>query len=164
MHVPQGRQALRLGIVQRNGWTNLYLYDLSGKLITPLTTHTTFEVGNVVKIDEAAGVVFYTARDGDNFLKLQLHRVGLDGKGEVRLTDPAFHHTVEQLHAAGAAAGPHGGRRRRRLRHFTRQQVFHRRLPDARHAAGHAHRRCDDGTVGRRAGQERSDEVRRSSA
>ena len=30
---------------ERNGWTNFYLYDLSGKLIAPLTTHTTFEVG-----------------------------------------------------------------------------------------------------------------------
>ena len=58
----------------RNGWSNLYLYDLSGKLIGPLTTHTTFEVGNVLKLDEAAGVLFYTARDGDNYLKMQLHR------------------------------------------------------------------------------------------
>jgi dipeptidyl-peptidase-4 len=78
----------------RNGWANLYLYDLGGKLIRPLTTHTTFEVENVVKIDEAANVLFYAARDGDNFLKLQLHRVGLDGSGGKRLTDPAFHHTI----------------------------------------------------------------------
>jgi dipeptidyl-peptidase 4 len=79
---------------QRNGWDNFYLYDLTGKLVTPLTTNTTFEVGTLIKIDEAAGVVFYTARDGDNFLKFQLHRVGLDGKGDRRLTDPAFHHSV----------------------------------------------------------------------
>ena len=31
---------------ERNGWSNFYLYDLSGKLIAPLTTHTTFEVGS----------------------------------------------------------------------------------------------------------------------
>jgi len=79
---------------QRNGWNNFYLYDLSGKLVAPLTTHTTFEASALVKIDEAKGVLFYTARDGDNPLKLQLHRVGLDGKGDVRLTDPAFHHTI----------------------------------------------------------------------
>ena len=65
----------------------------------------------IVKVDEAAGVVFYTARDGDNHLKLQLHRVGLDGKGDVRLTDPAFNHTV------GSCMTPRAGRRRpRRLR------------------------------------------------
>jgi dipeptidyl-peptidase-4 len=89
----------------RNGWTNLYLYDLSGKLITPLTTHTTFEVGSVVKIDDAANVLFYTARDGDSFLKLQLHRVGLDGKADKRLTDPAFHHTVGSCMTGGSGRG-----------------------------------------------------------
>ena len=93
---------------ERNGFTNLYLYDLNGSLITPLTNHTSFEVTGLVKVDESAGVVFYTARDGDNHLKLQLHRVGLDGKGDVRLTDPAFHHTVGSCVAAAPAGG--GGR------------------------------------------------------
>jgi dipeptidyl-peptidase 4 len=79
---------------QRNGWNNFYLYDLSGRLIVPLTSSTTFETDKLVKVDEKADVLFYTARDGDNPMKLQLHRVGLDGKGERRLTDPAFHHTV----------------------------------------------------------------------
>jgi dipeptidyl-peptidase 4 len=79
---------------QRNGWDNFYLYDLSGKLIAPLTTHTSFEAASLVKVDEAAGLLFYTARDGDNPLKLQLHRVGLDGTEDRRLTDPAFHHTI----------------------------------------------------------------------
>jgi dipeptidyl-peptidase-4 len=79
---------------QRSGWDNFYLYDMNGTLIAPLTTHTTFEVGTVLKVDEQAGVMFYTARDGDNFLKLQLHRVGLDGKDDRRLTDPAYHHSV----------------------------------------------------------------------
>jgi dipeptidyl-peptidase-4 len=91
---------------ERNGWSNFYLYDLSGRLITPLTTHTTFETAALVKVDETAGVMFYTARDGDNPLKLQLHRVGLDGKGDVRLTDPKFHHIV------GGCVATAGGRGR----------------------------------------------------
>ncbi len=91
---------------QRNGWDNFYLYDLAGRLVAPLTTHTTFEVGTLIKVDADAGVVFYTARDGDNFLKVQLHRVGLDGKGERRLTDPAFHHSVG---ACLSGAGPRIG-------------------------------------------------------
>ncbi len=94
---------------ERNGFANLYLYDLNGTLIRPLTTHTTFEVASLVKVDETAGVVFYTARDGDNHLKLQLHRVGLDGKGDVRLTDPAFHHTVGTCIAGAAGGGGRGG-------------------------------------------------------
>ncbi len=79
---------------QRNGWNNFYLYDLSGRLIAPLTSHTTFESYSLVKLDEPRQLLFYMARDGDNPLKLQLHRVGLDGRGDTRLTDPAFHHTI----------------------------------------------------------------------
>ena len=79
---------------ERNGFRNLYLYDVSGKLLNPITSHSSFEVAGLTRVDEAAGVVFYTSRDGDNFMKTQLRRVGLDGKGDVRLTDPAFNHTV----------------------------------------------------------------------
>jgi dipeptidyl-peptidase 4 len=86
----------------RTGWSNFYLYDLSGKLIVPLTSHTTFEADSIVKVDEAAGLLFYTARDGDNFLKMQLHRVGLDGGHDVRLTDPAFHHIVGACGTTGS--------------------------------------------------------------
>jgi dipeptidyl-peptidase-4 len=93
---------------ERNGWRNFYLYDLAGQLITPLTTHTTFEVGGLVKVDEAAGTIFYTARDGDNFLKMQLHRVGLDGKGDARLTDPKFNHTVGGCMPATGGRGAGG--------------------------------------------------------
>lgn len=82
-------------VSERNGWKNFYLYNLSGKLICPLTQHTTFEVENIVRIDETAGVLYYMARSGENHLKLQLHRVNLDGSGERRLTDPKFHHQVD---------------------------------------------------------------------
>ena len=94
---------------ERNGWSNLYLYDLTGKLIAPLTAHTTFEVGSLLKVDEAAGVLFYTARDGDNYMKVQLHRVGLDGSGDVRLTDPAFNHTIAGCMGPGGGGGGRGG-------------------------------------------------------
>jgi len=89
----------------RNGFSNYYLYDLSGKLINPITSNTTFESGAIVKLDEASNVMFYMARDGDNFMKLQLHRVGLDGKGDVRLTDPKFNHAVGACGAPGGAGG-----------------------------------------------------------
>jgi dipeptidyl-peptidase-4 len=52
-------------------------------------------VANVVRVDEEAGLLYYMARDGDNHMKFQLHRVGLDGKGDRRLTDPAFNHAVD---------------------------------------------------------------------
>jgi dipeptidyl-peptidase 4 len=93
---------------ERNGWNNLYLYDIGGKLIAPLTQHTTFEVASLVKVDEPANAIFYMARDGDNYLKLQLHRVRFDGKGDVRMTDPAFHHSVGGCMGGGRAGGPGG--------------------------------------------------------
>ncbi len=79
---------------QRTGWRNFYLYDLSGKLLSVLTSHP-FEVANVVQVNEESGVVFYMARSGDNHMKLQLHRIGMDGKGDRRLTDPAMNHNVD---------------------------------------------------------------------
>jgi dipeptidyl-peptidase 4 len=79
---------------ERTGFKNYYLYDLSGKLHATLTKHP-FEVANIVRVDEKAGMLYYMARSGDNHMKLQLHRVGLDGKGDKRLTDPAFNHSVD---------------------------------------------------------------------
>ena len=78
---------------ERNGFRNLYLYSLSGEQLATFTDHD-FEVGRVVRVDEDAGVLYYTARSGDNHMKMQLHRVGLDGNGDERLTDPSLHHTV----------------------------------------------------------------------
>ena len=89
----------------RNGWTNYYLYDLGGKLLNPITSYTSFEAGSLVKLDEERGVVFLTARDGDNYLKLQLHRVGLDGRGDTRLTDRAFNHSVGNCMARTGGRG-----------------------------------------------------------
>ena len=77
----------------RTGWKNYYLYDLSGKLLATLTNHP-FEVAGIAQVNEETGELFYLARSGDNPLKVQLHRVGLDGKGDTRLTDPALNHTV----------------------------------------------------------------------
>ncbi|MGH7507306.1 MAG: prolyl oligopeptidase family serine peptidase, partial [Longimicrobiales bacterium] len=75
------------------GFANYYLYDVSGELLATLTRHP-FEVGSIVAVDEASHTLWYTARSGDNHMKMQLHRVGLDGEGDRRLTDPAFHHTI----------------------------------------------------------------------
>lgn len=78
---------------ERNGFRNYYLYDLAGKLHATLTQHEA-DVGPILRVDEDQGIMFYMARTGDNHMKMQLHRVGLDGQGDVRLTDPAYHHAV----------------------------------------------------------------------
>lgn len=88
----QPRQFLWLS--ERNGYRNIYLGDISGSPLKPVTQFDSFEVDRVETIDEKRGIVFFTARDGDNPYKVQLHRVNLDGSHEKRLTDPAFSHSV----------------------------------------------------------------------
>jgi len=79
---------------ERNGWKNYYLHDLGGGSPVAVTRNE-FDAGKIVRLDEEAGVLDYMARDGDNPLKHQLHRVRLDGTDDRRLTDPAFHHAVD---------------------------------------------------------------------
>ena len=104
---------------ERNGFKNYYLYDLTGRLITPLTNNQ-FEAASMVRIDEKNNALYYMARDGDNYMKLQLHRVGLDGKNDKRLTDPAFTHSDLAV---------------------ARREVVRRRRGNARSGAGDAPRR-----------------------
>ncbi|HEX6558031.1 MAG TPA: DPP IV N-terminal domain-containing protein [Longimicrobiales bacterium] len=78
---------------ERTGFRNYYLYDLTGRLLATLTRHP-FEVQSIVGVDEKRNVLYYTARSGDNPMKLQLHRVSLNGKGDRRLTDPTLNHTI----------------------------------------------------------------------
>ncbi|MEO8481856.1 MAG: DPP IV N-terminal domain-containing protein [Acidobacteriota bacterium] len=79
---------------ERTGWRNYYVGDADSGAITPITHLTTAEAGSIVRVDETARQLYYMARDGDSFMKWQLHRVGLDGRDDTRLTDPRFTHTV----------------------------------------------------------------------
>ena len=125
---------------ERNGFKNYYLYDFkAGKLITPLTQLSP-KSSAIVRVDETSNALYYMARDGDNYMKFQLHRVGLDGKSDKRLTDPAFTHT----HLAVA-----------------RREAFRGRRRDARPGAGDAPRRRERNGR-RRAREHRPHEVRRA--
>jgi len=84
-----------LWLSERNGFRNIYLGDLSGSPLKPVTNFDSFEVGSVLGIDQKRKLIFFTARDGDNPYKVQLHRVAFDGSGEKRLTDPAFSHSIQ---------------------------------------------------------------------
>jgi dipeptidyl-peptidase 4 len=78
---------------ERNGFNNYYLYNFSGKLINAITNHN-FEVSKILKVDENKGYLYYLARSGDNHMKMQLHRVKLNGSNNVRLTNPTYNHNV----------------------------------------------------------------------
>ncbi len=88
--LPGNKQFLLIS--ERTGFYNIYLYGADGKLARQVTNHP-FEVANIVKTDDKQ--IWYMARDGDTPYRLQLHRVGLDGKGEKRLTDPKLSHRVQ---------------------------------------------------------------------
>jgi len=79
---------------ERNDFRNFYLYDLSGKQLAKLTQHA-FDVVDIVRIDEPAGWLWYTARSGDNHMLVQLHRVKLNGQSDTRLTDRKFTHRTD---------------------------------------------------------------------
>ena len=83
-----------LWATQRNGFKNYLICDLGGDTPVPLTRNE-FDAERIVRVDEASGVVDYLAHDGDNPMKVQLHRVKLDGSSDRRLTNPSYHHTVD---------------------------------------------------------------------
>ncbi|MBS0417886.1 MAG: DPP IV N-terminal domain-containing protein [Proteobacteria bacterium] len=83
-----GREAIWYS--ERDGWGHLYLYDLpSGKLKRQIT-HGDWVVADLVRVDEAARLVYFTAvgrEKGRNPYFRHLYRVSLDG-GEPQLLTP----------------------------------------------------------------------------
>ncbi|HXY01700.1 MAG TPA: DPP IV N-terminal domain-containing protein [Candidatus Limnocylindrales bacterium] len=79
---------------ERSGFRHLYLYGLDGKQQAQLT-HGDWEVSQVKAVDEANGIVYFTATEKST-LEHHLYRVSLDGRGFARLTkedgthDPQF--------------------------------------------------------------------------
>lgn len=88
-----GKPQRFIWVSERNGFDNFYLGDMSGAPLKPITQHP-FEVGQIVRLDEEKGQLFYYARSAPNPYLQQLHRIGLDGKGDRRLTDPTYSHRV----------------------------------------------------------------------
>lgn len=77
---------------ERSGYRHLYLYEVAGKKLAQLTKGD-WEVSEVEAVDEAKGLVYFTATE-KSVLERHLYRVGLDGAGFKRLT------TNEGTHAA----------------------------------------------------------------
>jgi len=77
---------------ERTGFKHLYLYDLSGKLIRPLTQGN-WEVSSFLGVDEKNKAVYFTSAEVSP-LERQLYRIGLDGKNKIRLTQQPGTYTV----------------------------------------------------------------------
>jgi dipeptidyl-peptidase 4 len=85
---------------ERSGYRHLYLYDLSGQQLAQLTRGN-WEVTALNGVDEAAGVVYFTATEASP-LERQLYRVNLNGSGFTRITKESGTHEVRFLPAANA--------------------------------------------------------------
>lgn len=82
---------------ERSGWNQVYLYDLgSGKLIRRVTDGD-WNVQKIVRVDQAARQVYFTANGVDPKLNpyfTQLYRIGFDGTGMTLLTPEDANHSI----------------------------------------------------------------------
>ncbi|MFD2863674.1 S9 family peptidase [Mucilaginibacter antarcticus] len=80
---------------ERDGWAHFYLYDEAGKLKNQITKGS-FHCNEIVKIDEKARVLYFTASGreaGENPYYAHLYRINLDGSGLKLLNPGNFTHS-----------------------------------------------------------------------
>jgi dipeptidyl-peptidase-4 len=81
-----------LWLSERDGWSQIYLYDLDGRLIRKLTGDPR-PVARVVAVDEKGGWIYYTAHGAEGRpYDFHLYRVSLQGGKASRLTDATGQH------------------------------------------------------------------------
>ena len=77
----------------QSGWKMLYLYDLTGKLLNPITNGK-YTVTSVNFVDEKNQVVYFTCRK-DNSARFDFYKVKLNGTGLQRLTFGDYSHQCD---------------------------------------------------------------------
>jgi dipeptidyl-peptidase-4 len=82
---------------ESNGWRHFQLRHLDGRLLNPLSQVAEYPCERIEKIDEEGGYFYYTAYSDENPYNVQLHRVGLDGSGHVRITSAKLNHTSVRI-------------------------------------------------------------------
>lgn len=83
----------------KDGWENLYLYDMNGKLLSQVTNGN-FWGTSILRIDEKARQVYVRARK-ENSARFDLYRVGFDGKGLTRMSFGDYSHDNIYLSPGG---------------------------------------------------------------
>ena len=82
---------------ERDGWAHLYLYDDKGNLKNRITKGP-WHVENVLKVDEKARVIYFTANGmnaDENPYYEHLYRVNVDGTGLKQITKGDYFHQSE---------------------------------------------------------------------
>ena len=90
---------------EKTGWQHYELRNLDGSLLSTLT-HGEYPAASILRVDEdlalpGGGVMYYTAYSGEHPLNVQLHRVNLDGSGDVRLTSEPLNHSAIDISPDG---------------------------------------------------------------
>ena len=76
----------------KSGWNHLYLYDINGKFLNPITVGT-YTVLDVLRVDEREKMVYFTCYK-DNVGCVDFYRVGLNGKNLQRLSFGNYTHHI----------------------------------------------------------------------
>ncbi len=77
---------------ERSGYAQYELRSLDDSAVIPLSEGE-FPVAGIVQLDEDRGDLFYTANASETLINPQLFRVGLDGKGRVRVSPDDRHYS-----------------------------------------------------------------------
>jgi dipeptidyl-peptidase-4 len=76
----------------KSGWNQLYLHDMRGNVINQITNGT-YTVLNVLKVDEAEKVVYFTCYK-DNIGCVDFYKAGLNGENLQRLSFGDYTHQI----------------------------------------------------------------------
>ena len=79
-----------------SGWNQLYLYDMSGQLLHPITNGK-FTVTGIKSIDEKTKTLYFTARGIENTARVDFYSIGLDGNNLRRLSIGNFNYSQVYL-------------------------------------------------------------------
>lgn len=78
------------------GWRHMYLYDINGKLLNPITSGK-FTVVEINQVDEKNKLVYFIGRSRENTARRDFYRVGFDGKNLQRLSFGNFNHSLVEM-------------------------------------------------------------------
>ncbi len=83
----------------KDGWENYYLHNINGQLVNQVTTGN-FWGTSMVRIDEKNKQLYFRARK-ENSARFDFYKVGLNGKGLVRLSFGDYSHDMVNLSPNG---------------------------------------------------------------
>lgn len=83
----------------KDGWENYYLHNMNGQLVNQVTTGN-FWGTSIVRIDEKNKQLYFRARK-ENSARFDFYKVGLNGKGLVRLSFGDYSHDMVNLSPNG---------------------------------------------------------------